>query len=232
MSPLLLGAGKDVAAKFLPSDYPNLVIWLTAHDLGLADAAGVAAWPNKGSGPDFSQALGGQQPSYRQNVKNGLGVVRFDGGNDNVASDSGITLAQPSSWYAVMIRNGNLTAFNRVIWSPTSQGEMGFDDEADMVYSYAGQAVTFPDEPATDLAWHIVSARMLDDDSILRVDGIEGSGDVGSGSWSSATVTIGAAAASLSGDLGEVIIYSGQHTAAQITTVERYLEAKWRIVLL
>jgi len=220
--------------QFLPSDIADLLIWLTADDLGLADATAVAAWANKGSGADFSQATADNRPIFKVAIQNGLGVVRFDGGNDVLLSDSVMSLAQPCTLYLVAQRTGNTSAFNVVISQDPEAVAAGFNNAVNTWYTFTNPALV--SQAAADNAFHIMAATIDGASSVMRTDGVANAvaldaGDVTADTWAvGATV---AAGAPLAGDIGEILVYAGEHTAGQIDLVEGYLASasRWGITL-
>lgn len=76
----------DSSAVANPTNVPGLVLWLKA-DAGLQTNAGgsVGSWTDQSpSGRSASQGVPTNCPAYVTNVLNGLPVVRFDGGGDQL----------------------------------------------------------------------------------------------------------------------------------------------------
>lgn len=215
---------------FSPSDIPGLLIWLTADDLGLADAAPVPTWPNKGSGSDFSQAIVGSRPTFRTAIQNGLGIVRFDGLNDFMLSDAVMSLAQPCTYYWISRRTGNFGAFNVGMSQNPEMLAIGFSPPANLWYVFSNPALIA--KAAADNAFHLMTAQIDAATSIMRTDGVASAavldaGDVAADPWAIGATTGGAAP--LAGDIGEILVYAGAHDVDQIALVEGYLNAKWAI---
>lgn len=218
-------------SKFQPSDISGLLIWMRADELGLSDAAAVSTWTNGGSGLNFTQATGANQPTFRIAVQNGLGIIRFDGIND-LLSSAAMSLAQPCTTYWVASRTGNTTAYNVGLTQATEAIAFGFKNEANLWYAYTNPALTT--QAAADSAFHIMTCNYNGASSTMRVDGTAAAVALDAGDVSNDTFHIGAtsaAGAPLAGDIGEILVYTGAHTAAQITSVEQHLSAKWAITL-
>jgi hypothetical protein len=61
----------------------------------------------------------------------------------------------------------------------------------------------------------------------INVDGSTTAMNTNAGGISNETVYIGSTSLSIVGDIGEILMFSGAHSAAQIALVEGYLSAKW-----
>ena len=225
--PLLLKVGDG---DFSPLQFNGLFLWLDASQLGLADAAAIATWNDLSSnGRNFSQGTADNRPAFKAAIQNGRGIARFDGSNDFLQSVANQTLSQPSTWFVVARRTGNTSAYNRVLYT-VDNGELGFDNEVNTTYIYAGEA-SYPDEAAADSAFHIIAGGFKANSSILRVDGVQGVGDIGPNNIANQAMFIGHSTNPLAGDVGEIILYSGQLSTADIGRVESYLASKWGIAI-
>lgn len=70
---------------FEPSEISGLMIWLDASVITDADGSSISNWNDSTvNNYDFYQSNSIYQPKFYNNVQNGLGVVRFDGTNDNL----------------------------------------------------------------------------------------------------------------------------------------------------
>ena len=79
----------------------NPVIWLDASQLGLANGASVATFPDlSGNGNDFVQANATQQPAFRTSGINGIGSVEGDGVNDTMLLSS---VAAAATWWQITV---------------------------------------------------------------------------------------------------------------------------------
>lgn len=83
--PLLLTS----SIQWTPRRLAGLTLWLRASDLKLNEGAGVDRWNDRsGNGYDVTQSTAANQPTYRNNVRNGKAVVRFDGVDDRLTRAS------------------------------------------------------------------------------------------------------------------------------------------------
>lgn len=65
-----------------PGDIANLLFWLKADSLALADGAAIDTWEDSGANNWDATAAGTERPTLQTNEINGNPVVRFDGTND------------------------------------------------------------------------------------------------------------------------------------------------------
>lgn len=106
------GLGRSVkrSAILLPSQVSGLTGWWDASLLGLSDGTACDTLPNQQgtSGRDFASS-GTNRPTFRTNIKNGLGALQFDGSNDRMTAG-----ATPATY----ITGTNATIL--VVCNPTS----------------------------------------------------------------------------------------------------------------
>lgn len=70
---------------FEPSEISGLMIWLDASSISGADGSNISTWNDSTTNNyDFYQSNSSYQPKFYNNVQNGLGIIRFDGSNDNL----------------------------------------------------------------------------------------------------------------------------------------------------
>ena len=91
------------------------------------------------------------------------------------------------------------------------------------------------DQAAANSAFHMMSAHFNGATSTMYMDSVTGAAKtLDAGDIAGDTFHIGAtsaAGAPLAGDIGEILVFSGTHTAVQRTLVTNYLSAKWGITL-
>jgi hypothetical protein len=93
--------GATAAPAFLPSDLPNLIMWLDANDTAtLFDATSggstvttndtaIARWEDKStSAKHFKQSTSNNRPKLFTSSQNSKNIIRFDGSNDRMNMDS------------------------------------------------------------------------------------------------------------------------------------------------
>lgn len=247
--------GISSVAAFNPASISGLSVWLKA-DVGITKDGSnfVSAWADQsGSGNNFAQATGANQPIYSASVQNGLPVITFDGVNDFLTTAATPTLGEYST-FIVASRSvwANLT--NAGIWghnfaasglSGRAAGVVGSafnfwqNNELFSCGNGYGTAQTpyavGPQGTLSNNSYHIISAGNGTANSFVRLD----RASVLRAS-TNAAVTSSATAMSLgtwylagssdfwNGDIAEVLIYNSVLSAGNITNVENYLRSKWQ----
>ena len=225
---MMTGGGPQ--GEWLPNKVANVYIWLAAYRIaGVADAGVLATWIDlSGNGNDFTSP-DGNRPIYNLSVVNGQPVVTFESTTPTYMTIASITIAQPRTFFVVSRRTGVTTTFDRVFY--TANGEMGYINSANTAYTYAGEA-SYPTATASDNAFHIITTLQNDDNSTLRIDGAQTTGDVGPGAINAEAAFLGHSGDSkLDGDIAELIIYGAQVSAADIALIENYLSVRYAIAL-
>jgi hypothetical protein len=217
------------ASGFNPRSIAGLAAWFDAADAGSVTIdTGVSVWADRsGNGRNAVQAIGNNQPAYTLAGRNGRNILTFDGTNDTLATAS-FTLNQPSTVFAAARAAAN-----------SSQIFDGFGStRASINRRGAGQWTAFGGAEligsAADSNWSVLSANLNGASSVLRVNGSQqASGNAGTQNLT-AGLSIGTyngLNTPLNGNIGEILLYSGTLTAAQISLVERYLAIKWGITI-
>lgn len=197
-----------------------------ATELTANDGDSISTWDDEtGNGYDLTAGKAG---TFQTSVINGNPVVRFDGADDflNVAFT---TIDQPYTIFAVAQKRGT-----------SSNNEVLFDSEAttnsgilkgqinNNMFIYAG---SFLEDGAEDTEQTIWSAHFDSTNSILRDNGTEYTGDVGTGGLQGFTVGAKGDAAEFGDyDVGEILIYPVDKSGI-IADVESYLSDKWGIAI-
>jgi hypothetical protein len=252
---LLLGTGKSGAVGFSPSDIAGLQLWLKADAItGLNDGDAVTTWEDSHtSNNDFTQATAAKKPTYQTAEINGKPVVRFDGVDDILENASAFLSSTQGAVFAVLrladplITNQYLfgsadDASGTRYWICVLREGVGqprirtAQANADTEDSVRG---------STSLLASTIYALMWSSngtDYDLRLNGTSETETVHSGSntgdWLLETTlrdqfSLGALAynATETGycglDLGELIMYDTEPSAADIASIEAYLDARW-----
>ena len=115
---------------FSPSDVSGIKMWLDASsttnlytDTGLttnvtADGQSVKGWKDKSSN-SYSPTEGASPPTYKASIKNGLGVVRFDGINDILKGPSAMSNIASTTAYTMYFVI-SVKSFNSFVDTPGS----------------------------------------------------------------------------------------------------------------
>lgn len=230
MTQLLQGAGTAANGPFDPATL-NPLVWLKPEAwAAMADAAAISSWANSGSGVALTQAVGGLQPTVRKAVKNGLDVVRFDGGD---MLRAGFTLAQPAQVFAVA-KFVDITGGQALWdgWATSNSMSLASASGVNNLRAYSGganQPALFSD---TNLEWHSYMVRYQGASSVYALDGAaeqtpaalgtSSPGGLGLAGIYSSGVTSGARV-----DIGEVLLFNTALSAANALAVAGYLKTKW-----
>lgn len=225
MSLLLMGAG--VPGLFSPVSISGLQLWLKADSLALNDGDLVTTWADSsGNGKDATGA-GAVRPTYKANILNGLPVVRF--GGSHFLDQASFSQSQPATIFAV----SKLTlagASNRMIFSKNGgAGEHTLYYGSQLLSMYAGSIVTGGSSLLN--AWDVLTATWNGGSSSGWVNGGTAAitGNVGSQATTTYRIGSNTSSAFLTGDIAEIIYYSGALSLANRQAVQAYLGAKYGI---
>lgn len=224
-------AGEDRGRSFLPTDVPNLALWLDASRItGLVDGDPVANWSDlSGQGRDATQGTGAARPTYKVAILNGKPVVRFDGVDDYLKT-SAFTLNQPTHVFIVLTLIAQ--AASAYYWDGNGQNLMAaYQRLQGLMTLYAGG--NGPEKTFGNGSTHIVSALYNGSSSELRFEG--GAATTGDVSTSNAGgITLGArgnVAVFANIDVAEVLIYNRALAADERQKCERYLGKKYGLAV-
>jgi hypothetical protein len=228
-----------------PKFIASLVLDLNADLIAGNDGDAIGTWVNaapNGSAGNFTQATGAQQPLLKRNILNGRSVVRFDGSNDCMSSSLAVPggASAPITFYWVFKRITPATGTTLgVIANSGGKGNYtsllnfsGYSNYLSVAALAAGSNVGLTDSPDTN--FHIwswtwdgtsntsTSAYKIYLDNISKtVSSAAGSlGAIGSSLIGAET---GGGGSAINMDLARVLVYAGNHTAQQMTAVNRYL---------
>jgi len=223
--------------QFRPTIYrSNLVIWLdgsdpTGNGILPANGSALGTWVDKsGLGRNATQGTGISQPTFRASVKNGRGVIRFDGTNDNMTTGTfSSTIAVPYTQF-VVFKTSVYKAFNVVLGDVTTLSAMGVHGDSTKMYLFNGAVA---DVGITNTSFNLLYTKWNGVNTEIAVNG-----------GATSTVNSGTTRTSLSGlrigsnsdlsnpingDIAEIIIYSGTLSASEISMVTKYLKNKWGV---
>ena len=229
---------RNPGEQFSPRQIAGLEYWFDAQDLGslyqdsamssqvTADGQLVGAWADKAKARHVTQPTGTLQPIYRSSFINSLPAVESDGVDDHLKVAAPV-LAQPLTIYFVGKLN---TAALQQRWLDGASGSV-FQV---MVTATGVRRITAPtniDAGAASTTAKLHTCIFNTTASEYYVDGVLAAGpaDVGTNSITGLTLfaTRSTFTNNLSGGIGELLIYSGAHSAAQRSQVELYLKRRW-----
>ena len=233
-------------ATFLPSDVPNLYAWYDAETgayntsvLATVDGTLIDTWKSKASSSILDVISSGtNRPVFRVNRKNGHSVIQFSGSQPhrmNVVIAS--PLPQPFTFYYAFKLNVE-GVYQVMMDSQTSRIWFGpyFVDGADYVWDMWAGGTDVNTGLKDDLNWHVAtlyysgstSKYSFDSKSLTTV-----SADPGSNAWDGFGF-LGdhrSQGHPFSGDIAEILVYSGSISAANHNSIVDYLGTKYGITI-
>ncbi|HEY3416195.1 MAG TPA: Ig-like domain-containing protein, partial [Armatimonadota bacterium] len=228
----------------------NLTLWLKA-DTGITKDANnvVSAWADQsGQGHNLSQGTANNRPVYRENILNGLPVVRFDGSNDTLAS-AAVTFNQQHTIFAVTRMQSIPLNANGFVFSYASTVDGSSDTEMGVFYWSGTYQYDFrPRYPGLD-PWAQTNMAfsppktssflmsLAKGSSVVRcfVNGTQvGPNLTGATTFSTTNRCFrlgehGYWGQYLNGDIAEVLVYDAELSDTDRQAVEAYLTAKYAI---
>ena len=220
----------------------GLTAWYDFSDstyLTLSSTAIRQALDRSGNGNDTAvQGTGSARPTFTASQINGLSAGVFDGGD---------TLALPAALYTIPA--GNNTIFT--VAAPTDLGQgavIEFSESADSVetirYGLTTNSVAYKNYTAPGilesltfdtLVPNIITVFRSGTTESISINGGTAVTDSSGGNVTGiSSAYLGSSAGDVpffTGKLGEVLVYNRALTAAEITSVQNYLSAKWSVAL-
>jgi hypothetical protein len=227
------------AEEFSPRQISGLEYWFDAQDLGTlfqdnlttpvtAGGDPVGAWMDKAWGRHLTQATATLKPTYRSTAINTFPAVESDGVDDLLRA-SGVTLPQPLTVY--FVGKLNATAALQRWMDGASVNLFSVLVNAGAVRRMA--APTNMDAGIVNTSPHLHTCVFNTVASSYYQDGalVGGPADIGTNSIDGLSLFAarGGGANCLSGSIGEFLLYSGAHSDAQRSQVERYLRRRWAL---
>jgi hypothetical protein len=220
---------------FSPASLPGLAVWLDAAQLGLADGAAVAAWPNLGSDAALVPTmLGTPLPVLKAGLLNGKPVVRFQTGMGGLRGRTSVmqdyTLIYVGRVWLLPYSSGRLysgaypESGNFLLGYHVSFGMDCMYDEAEV-----GSGV-FP--VTTDWRMYGADGNTVSGYQARKfVDGVLSGAHVGGtgirGYYNLSGYSLTTASETGDFDVAELLIYNRQLADAERISVENYLRTKW-----
>ena len=230
-----------VTAPFSPADIAGLKLWLKADALALSDGAAVATWPDSsGSGHNFTQATGANQPLFKTSIINGKPVLRFDGSNDYL-SNSSVLIPTTSSHYTVIsVVKPSATAVGTILMLGSTAGVqpniLAHDTTQWFAQHNSGSGAVYATDATLSIGtptvvawdWNGLNIHLWRDGTLKNTTG---------------TTTVLATTNNVigydtldalypwTGDIAEVLFYDSSLSATDRVNVENYLGAKYGITI-
>lgn len=218
----------------VPTDIANLKAWYKADAItGLVNGDVVPSWPDSSAGGFvLANATTAQRPTYIANGLNGLPVVRFDGVDDGLFTNTLLfnALGQPYTVFAVYNYRSTVSAGRRAVNGSTSQaaGNWLMGPYNALYQSYVGAFLAGPAVVQNQFV-----RQVLKGDGATAFQYVNGAaaGSVASTAAPPGGLTIGYSANSwfepLDGDVAEVIVYSAALSDPDRASIDAYLVSKW-----
>lgn len=220
---------------------------------GLVDGNAVATWADlSGGGFDLTQGTAGAKPTFKTGIQNGLPVVRFDGTSDWMGTGAMFSASSDLSIFCVCKQSGGTTTDKALLTlkkaAVSQNGFVHLDLKTSLTSYYRAYQkadggasgvsqnpiLTF-DQTKFQVIELILGSNMLfringelqDTDAITQCDfTVSGPAILQVGTY----YTDVPAAFYLTGDIGELAIYSEALSTAKADLVSAYLRNKWGIL--
>lgn len=222
--------------RFSPKSLPGLGLWLLAGRIGGADGSAVASWSDlSGNGNTPTQAVGGVQPTLVLNQYHGRAVVRADGVDDLLFTNTYAGIASSSFTIGLVVRRRAAAAAQAIIALGASVGARLLRFEAtDTVALYAQNValISASTGTLTDTAGY--HALVVTHDATgggatsFYLDGVAIGTGTTTGAWDDTAGQLILAQAAGGGspapiDYEEVVWYTRVLTAGERGNLQRYL---------
>jgi hypothetical protein len=215
-----------------PTDIAGLTAWYKA-DAGtssVVDNTAISQWDDQSGNADHAtQATGAAQPTYQTNELNGEPIVRFDG-TDDFMDASGVSESQPNTIFLVAksaTGSSSRTALDGI------SSRQAIYQAGDTITVYAGTAESSMGTSWGTTNFHVVTLVFNGASSSGRVDGAAVTlSPANPGANALTGLRIGAFtadAARWSGDIAEIIVYSGALSTDDQEWVEQYIFDKYGV---
>jgi hypothetical protein len=229
-------AGVDLTPPPIPMQITGLKVWLDptvgvlktiSGSVAAADGETVERWEDQsGQGNHVDQATSGSRPVYHTNIVNSLPAVQFDGSTPTHLKNTGLSLTQPNTIFAVAYSNS--IANSRWITDGTGAARniLGHHTQKWIAYSTSFLGNT----AASTMTWVYLTGLFNGASSKMRASGAESTGNPGVTALTD--LFVGAEqgltpGVSWQGYIAELLIYNSALSATDITTIETYLATKY-----
>lgn len=237
------------ASSPLPTDVPNLSLWLDAADAStlVASNGKLSLWHDKsGGGNDVSQANATAQPSIVSAALNGLANIGFNGFSSYLASSTAFTHdlypasttfvvatgVSTSAWTSALWSGGSITGFPRWGYGIPSYSavRLFFGSQSDQLTYPSSINVTAP--AIYDGGESVTTQQGFINYNGTREGAIAGNitGDNGTNPLAIGARFVASPAqlgGYYKGNVAEVLVYSALLSTTQTQQIEGYLACKW-----
>tara|TARA_R110000751_G_scaffold121605_1_gene222136 strand:- start:42 stop:776 length:735 start_codon:yes stop_codon:yes gene_type:complete len=225
-----------LAGDFNPESVSGLIAWYDANDVTTIDKDGsdlVSEWRNKVVDDAFTvtQATAGNKPTWVLEGQNGKDTIRY-AAQDFLQSGAFTDVDQPLTiFWASKIPTAsasNIREFMRNVSGTTIQ--IGVNDGTDdkILSQMDSDSMLTGSIIGIEETWRQIKLLMNGASSSIFVDGVsQATGSQGTKKFEQFNFSSADSQGSWVGDFGEVLIYDEVVSAADITDIEVYLQAKW-----
>lgn len=227
------------------ADFANLQLWLEPDKItGVSDGNPIATWAGSTLSRDGSSS-GSARPTYKVGIKNGLPVVRCEAGFPRGMNITNWSTVSNSSWTAYIVCNPSVVDDPIALgWLMRQQGGLGDltlyadnnvagADQVGFFNSSADQNIAANTTGWQILSWHLKKSGSVGE--VYRNLTLLGSGTYPSGGLSISALGIlssgspPAAPTEFIGDVGDIILFSGEHSTPEREQIINTLNARWNI---
>lgn len=215
-----------------------------------ADTEPVGIWDDEsGNARHASTTTSGNRPLWRTGVINGKPVLRFDGTNDNLISTLDQVVGTNGEWTVFAVAKYTSGTFPQQIVDSDGYNDsqrvaqfLRYDDSTHVALVSGATGEVTDREPWVSGGFDLLEAARTSAGALMQVwrnGGSDGSSSGGALPAYPQAVSLGALRGSgggggrafLNGDIAEVLIWNRVLTAAERSTVRRYLGAKYGFVI-
>lgn len=212
--------------SFVPSRIAGLALWLSINSLSaLANNDPVSTWPDSSGNSRDATGVLTTRPLYKTNILNGYPGVLFDGSDDKMITVA-FTQAQPNTYFLVVHSS---IAFQIMFDGVTTRQQMWFNTNLNL---FAGSSIT--NNLSSGTKGRVITGKVNGASSVTYENGaVVASGDAGSLSTSGGIMIGDSPAGSVpfAGYFCEFLLYAGALSDDDRKMVERYLGAKYGLVV-
>lgn len=229
-----------ISTSFLPSDIANLAIWYEADLIGGSDGDPVTTWTDSsGNGNSSTQGTSNQKPLHKTNIVNSLPVVRFDGSNDWLKSNS---INFSSTTFTIFVVCTNSSTANGDVFcvddgSGNTFAEMRVDSDVRLTFSVKNTGgSTFECNVGQSSSFQVMCGVKSSTSIQAFINGTAGSSTSVSGTQRTGTSNanigqFGLGFQYFGGDIAEVLYYADDIGSTNREAVEDYLGTKYDIII-
>jgi len=203
-------------------------LWLKA-DTGLFGQPSITNWPDQsGHGNNATQTIASQDPQLATNVVNGLPVVRFTGGIENLLLPNFMSGATQGELFMIVKATG--AANYSWQFGPAGGGAYP-DSNGHVTESFGSTTLVDSGKPAVSLSsFHIYNVSASAGSWIDRFDGgLNYQTTTNTVAFSTSPQISRTAFSKFNGDIAEILVYDHVLTSAERLTVNTYFNAKYNI---